>query len=195
MKQLTFWFAALAFALLSGQMASAWAGVVVVGHANVRKLDLPTVREMLQILDESGAERADERAEVPQDIDGTGRGPEGEACGIPIALVPRRHAGRFVDRGLRREQAAQREQHRGQRRTLVAGRAVGQAHRVGQRITGGAVEQPRAQAGQRLAGSVSGACTTTPPSLFVSLFPSSASSSVDNPELYDESIPLIDKAT
>ncbi len=50
MKRLTSWRRALlALALLSGPLApavSAWAGVVVVGHANVRKLDLPTVQRI-----------------------------------------------------------------------------------------------------------------------------------------------------
>lgn len=46
MKRLRCWIGALGLAILSGQMASAWAGVVVIGHANVRKLDLPTVQRI-----------------------------------------------------------------------------------------------------------------------------------------------------
>jgi hypothetical protein len=37
---------ALGLGLFSTFMTSAWAGVVVVGHANVRKLDLPTVQRI-----------------------------------------------------------------------------------------------------------------------------------------------------
>ena len=36
----------IAVVLLSGGIASAWAGVVVVGHANLRKLDMPTVQRI-----------------------------------------------------------------------------------------------------------------------------------------------------
>ncbi|MFT3858254.1 MAG: hypothetical protein QM742_12400 [Aquabacterium sp.] len=46
MKRLKFWLAVLGLSALTGLMASAWAGVVVVGHANVRKLDLPTVQRI-----------------------------------------------------------------------------------------------------------------------------------------------------
>lgn len=46
MKRLKFWLAVWGLSALTGLMASAWAGVVVVGHVNVRKLDLPTVQRI-----------------------------------------------------------------------------------------------------------------------------------------------------
>jgi hypothetical protein len=46
MKRFIFWLRALSWVASSGLMASAFAGVVVVGHANVRKLDLPTVQRI-----------------------------------------------------------------------------------------------------------------------------------------------------
>jgi len=46
MKRLKLWLCAFGLAALSGLAVSAWAGVVVVGHANVRKLDLPTVQRI-----------------------------------------------------------------------------------------------------------------------------------------------------
>lgn len=46
MKRMKFWLRTLGLAAVSGLMASAFAGVVVVGHANVRKLDLTTLQRI-----------------------------------------------------------------------------------------------------------------------------------------------------